>query len=235
MRCLTTVFVFGLTSLAFAESSTAADLPASPPTPSVSVPAIAPVPDWSGFYLGIEGGGVFGSSKKNFSNATSTGDFTVDGAIGGGTVGYNHEWGPIVAGLEGDFSASGVSGKTTCPTPTFTCETNTSWLATVRPRLGYSLGNVMFYATGGLAVGDVNVRSYLNATGGGGVDFTKTEVGWTAGAGAEMSIYSNWSLKAEYLYVRLTDTDGPGNVAGLTTTTSLDENIFRGGLNYSFK
>lgn len=114
--------------------------------------------------------------------------------------------------------------------------TNTTWLATVRPRVGYALGNFMPYVTGGLAVGDVNVKSFLTSTGSGanGVDFTKTQLGWTAGAGIEVSVFSNWSLKAEYLYVRLADTNGPSDI-GLPTTTYFNENIIRGGLNYSFK
>jgi len=104
----------------------------------------------------------------------------------------------------------------------------------VRPRAGYALGNFMPYVTGGLVVGDVNVKSFLNSTGNQGVDFNKTQLGRTAGAGIEVSIYSNWSLKAEYLYVRLADTNGPSNI-DLPTTTNFSENILRGGLNYSFK
>jgi outer membrane immunogenic protein len=92
----------------------------------------------------------------------------------------------------------------------------------------------MPYLTGGLAVGDVNVRAFLNSTGVGAEDFTKTQLGWTAGAGIEMSVYANWSLKAEYLYVRLADTNGPSS-NGLPSTANFSENIIRGGLNYSFR
>jgi outer membrane immunogenic protein len=212
---------FIATSIAL-EIASAADLPAA----SVSAPLITPAFDWSGFYLGIEGGGGIGSSSKSFIAGTRTSDFTVSGAIGGGTVGYNVAWG------------SGIAGSTDCPNRMFTCGTRTNWFATVRPRVGYSFGNLMPYVTGGLAVGDVNVHSFFKPTGGGGVDFTKTEFGWTAGAGLEIPVYANWSVKAEYLYVRLADTSGPSSnpTAGVTaTTTKFYENIIRAGLNYSFK
>src|SRR5271157_2220919 len=147
----------------------------------------APTPDlaWDGFYVGGEFGGGLGTSRKDFSNNASTGDFRVDGVIGGATVGYNRQWGNLVAGLEGDLSGSGIDGNTSCPNHAFTCGTNTDWLATVRPRIGYTMDSFMPYATGGLAVGDVNVHSFLNTTGGNGVNYTQTKVGWTTGAGVE--------------------------------------------------
>lgn len=99
-------------ALAIAKTGSAADLPAA----SVIPPPVALAPDWSGFYLGVAGGGGFGSSlKKAFSNGNQTPDFKVDGAFGGGTVGYDKQWGNIVAGLEGDFSWSDVHGSANCP------------------------------------------------------------------------------------------------------------------------
>jgi hypothetical protein len=52
------------------------------------------------------------------SNGPCQGDtqsnFTIDGAIGGGTLGYNKQSSDIVLGLEADFSWSSVGGKTSC-------------------------------------------------------------------------------------------------------------------------
>jgi hypothetical protein len=53
-------FLTLVATLAFAETSSAADLPGAPVNP----PAVAPSFDWSCLYLGIEGGGGNGSSKK---------------------------------------------------------------------------------------------------------------------------------------------------------------------------
>jgi outer membrane immunogenic protein len=225
------IVVLGLALLALSDSTAMADpfgLPSLNTTPLTAS-------NWSGFYLGALGGVGVGRSDKTFSNGTSTGNFQTDGEIGGGTVGYNLEWGSVVAGLEGDLSATGISGTTSCPNQIYYCGTENSWLATVRPRLGYSTGDVFFYGTGGFAVGDVTVQSGLETSGAGGVDFTNVEAGWTAGAGAEMLIYSNWSLKAEFLYVHLPDSNGPSNRPPITTATRFDEDVFRLGLNYSLR
>jgi outer membrane immunogenic protein len=219
-----------LATVAATETGCAADLAAAPLN---TAPVIAAA-NWTELYLGVEGGGGIGSANRHFSIGTSTGSFEVDGAIAGGTIGYNKQWGSVVAGLEGDFSWSNVDGRTSCPNRNFTCGINTTWLATVRPRIGYALGNFMPYVTGGLAASDVNIRAFLNSTGAGAEDFTKTQLGWTAGGGVEVAVFSNWSLKAEYLYVRFADTNGPSS-NGLPSTTNFSENIIRGGLNYSLK
>jgi outer membrane immunogenic protein len=198
-------------------------------------PSVPPVPllSWTGYYIGGEIGGGFGTSRKDFIQGTTTNNFNVSGVVGGLTTGYNRQFGPVVAGLEGDISASGVKGTTDCPNQLFTCGTQNHWLGTARGRLGYTFNNFMPYVTGGLASGDVRVFSGLKSTGEGGVDFTRTEVGWTAGAGLEAALYSNWSIKAEYLYVRLDDVTVPSNT-GTPTTTKFGENIARVGLNYKF-
>jgi outer membrane immunogenic protein len=194
------------------------------PTPSLS---------WTGYYIGGEIGGGFGTSRKDFIQGTTTNDFSVSGVIGGFTAGYDQQFGSVVGGLEGDISASGVKGDTDCPNRLFTCGTQNHWLTTVRGRLGYPLDHFMPYVTGGVAAGDVRVFSGLKSTGGGGVDFTRTEAGWNVGAGLEAALYSNWTVKAEYLYVQLNDANVPSNI-GTPTTTKFLENIARFGLNYKF-
>jgi len=201
--------------------------------PSEFLPT-SPAYDWNGFYTGATIGGGFGTSYKTWDTLNErTSDFTTSGVIGGVTAGYNREFGSILSGIEGDFSGSSIGGGTSCDNPAFTCQTNSDWLATLRPRVGYQLGRFVPYVTGGLAVGEVNVQSFRNKTGTGGVNFDQTKFGWTAGAGTEMALFGNWSMKAEYLYVRLGDTEAPSNV-GLPTTTSFSENLLRVGLNYKF-
>jgi opacity protein-like surface antigen len=61
----------------------------------------------------------------------------------------------------------------------------------------------MVYATGGLAVTDVNFQLVFKdtfATAHESSGAKKTVFGWTAGAGAEFKLAGGWSLKAEYLY-----------------------------------
>jgi outer membrane immunogenic protein len=200
-----------------------------------SPPTLALIFNWTGFYLGGEVGGGFGTSRKDFLYpGTTTNDFTISGAIGGGTAGYNQQFGSFVAGLEGDISGSGVQGETNCGNPRFNCGTKNNWLATLRGRFGYAFDNYMPYVTGGVADGDINVWSGLKSTGGGGVNFTTTKTGWTAGVGLETGFFSNWTIKAEYLYVQLQNANEPSNV-GRPTTTKFLENIVRVGVNYKFR
>jgi outer membrane immunogenic protein len=213
----------GVSGLAYA-----ADLAVNAPT------VVPPVPfSWTGFYLGGNVGGGFGTSRKNFIQGTTTSDFNTSGVIGGFTAGYNHQLGSVVAGLEGDISASGVKGDTDCPNQIFTCGTENHWLTTERGRVGYAFDHFMPYVTGGFAAGDVRVFSGLKSTGGSGVDFTRIEPGWTLGGGIEAALTSNWIIKAEYLFVRLDDANVPSNV-GTPTTTKFEANIARVGVNYKF-
>ena len=122
------------------------------------MPVKAPVYEapysWTGFYIGINGGGEFGHS--NWSNALGSNGFSPDGAVVGGTVGYNYQMGQSVFGLEGDVDWSDIRGTTTGGVCTGTsCETRNQWLATTRGRLGYAFGRFMPYVTGGAAFGDI--------------------------------------------------------------------------------
>ena len=104
--------------------------------------------NWRGFYLGGDVGYDTGTSSKEVTTTgNSSGDFTVGGGIGGGTIGYNAQRDALVVGLEGDISADDVGGRHACSTATYTCETDNHWLATIRPRVGYSFAKFMPYVT----------------------------------------------------------------------------------------
>jgi Opacity protein and related surface antigens len=92
--------------------------------------------------------------------------------------------------VEGDIQASGAE-ETFAP-----WKFSNPWFGTLRGRVGYALGNVMFYGTGGLAFGELRATTF-------GVSESHTNAGWTAGVGAEMGFAPNWSAKVEYLYVDL--------------------------------
>ena len=213
----------GLAALVTAQGAGAADLSLAPlykaPPPQVALPY-----DWSGFYLGINGGGGWGHSNWS-ANATG---FGVSGGQAGGTVGYNRQLGNVVFGLEGDIDWSGLNGTGTAAGCPGGCSTSETWLSTVRGRIGYSFDRVMPYVTGGLAVGDIRAATPGFAGG------TSTDAGWTLGGGVEVALPGNWSAKAEYLRVDL----GSFNCTGCTATppnnVSLQENVFRAGVNYRF-
>lgn len=214
------VMLGSVAALAMISSAMAADLPVKAPPPA---PVMAPVWNWSGFYIGINGGGGWGESQWDGINK-----FDLSGGLIGGTIGYNWQVGQIVVGAEGDIDWSGVKGTTTALCAAG-CETRNKWLATVRGRLGYAFDRFLPYITAGLAAGDINaIRTGFP----GG---SASNAGWTVGAGLEVGVVNNVSIKAEYLYVDLGDFNCGFN-CGLAANgnVSYNANILRGGLNVRF-
>ena len=216
------VFLVTLALMTLTGAAAAADLPAAP-VPYYKAPYAAPFYNWTGFYVGVNGGGGFGRSTWD-----STGGFDLTGGLVGATVGYNYQMGRAVIGAEGDIDWSGMSGSTTAGCA-LGCRTSDSWLSTVRARLGYAADRFLPYVTGGAAFGDIRASTP------GFAGSSTTSAGWTVGAGIEFAIAGNWTAKAEYLYVDLGNFNcGPG--CGLTAVNhvSFNENILRGGFNFRF-
>jgi outer membrane immunogenic protein len=216
----------------------AADLP-PPPGPAPRAPAVyLPPPavyNWTGIYIGVNGGYGFGNSTWNTPLGNS-GSFNTTGFVGGGTLGGNYQMGSFVVGIEGDGEYNGLSGTTSSAgcfaiaTGT-TCQTSSTWLATLRGRAGYAWDRILFYGTGGGAYGNVKATS-------GGFTDTNNEFGWTAGAGIEAAFAPNWTAKVEYLYVSLQNGSctitGSCAFGGGGGSVSFNENIIRAGVNYKF-
>lgn len=207
-------------------SANAADIVRRAPPPAPVM--VAPPYNWTGFYVGINGGGGFGRADVN--NAFGTGGLDVSGGLVGGTLGYNYQApNNFVFGIEGDGGWSGIKGSTNgfaCPGAT--CDVRNDWLATLRGRVGYAYGRFLPYITGGAAFGDIK----LTPTGFPGS--TVDKVGWTLGGGVEMAISGPWSAKLEYLYVDLGDASCGAASCGVATSTSFHTNIVRAGINYRF-
>ncbi len=216
---------FALVGLAaLTGTAAAADLPPRPaPAPYYKAPVAIPVYNWTGFYIGINGGGGFGRSQWD-----STGSFDISGGLVGGTVGYNYQFGQGVVGIEGDIDWADING-TTNTFCAFGCKTSDHWLSTVRGRLGYAADRFMPFVTGGAAFGDIRASTPGFAGG------NNTNAGWTVGAGLEFAIAGNWTAKAEYLYVDLGKFNcGISCGALVTDNVSFTTNIVRAGVNYRF-
>jgi outer membrane immunogenic protein len=184
-----------------------------------------PVYSWTGFYVGINGGGAWGRSNWDGIPAT----FDTSGGLVGGTVGYNWQFGQFVLGAEADAAWANLKG-TGCAG---LCSTETNFLATARGRFGVAIDRFMPYITGGLAMGNIKAAFPVFPT----VD--ETRLGWTVGAGAEYAVAPNWSVKAEYLYVDLGNTRcGVGTAcnfgAGANNQVGVTDHIVRGGVNFRF-
>jgi outer membrane immunogenic protein len=207
--------------------ASAADLPRAQPV--VQAPVVAPltVYDWTGFYIGVNGGGAWG--RSSFDGLTGTNDhFNTSGGLAGGTAGYNLQYGRAVFGLEGDIDWTNINGSATCVGGFATCQTRNDWLGTARGRLGYAFDRFLPFVTGGLAAGDIkaNVPGFGSAS--------TTNAGWTVGGGLEVALGSNWSAKAEYLHVDLGNLNCGTACTGTTSNVDFTTNVVRGGVNFKF-
>jgi outer membrane immunogenic protein len=234
MRVLAAIAVL----LVATDVAMAADLP----IPMPAVPSVMP-PVWAGLYIGIEGGGVFGSTNQIANGPLGFGPITpgynATGGLAGGTVGYNWQLSNWLLGLEADMSWADVQGSAheTSPFNTSTViSTKQNWLATGRGRVGWIAPNdILLYATGGIAVAGVEadiIPPVATA-----LADTQTRWGGTIGGGLEVKFTPKWSLKAEYLYAKFQSASYFGNPRPGTNTRSdvpLDNNIFRVGVDFAF-
>jgi outer membrane immunogenic protein len=163
-------------SAASANLAAAADLPAQ--VPAYRGPALVPVPafSWTGFYLGVHVGGAYGTDKV--TEVTGSADFpagfihTTNNPVGplvGGYAGVNYQINQLVIGLDGDYSALFLEGKSTSVGPTGSRADFTEkirWLATGTGRVGVSFGSWMLYGKGGWAwAGFKSDAAIFNAAG----------------------------------------------------------------------
>jgi outer membrane immunogenic protein len=165
--------------------------------------------NWNGGYVGLNLGYQWGR-VSNFG-------FNPAGFNGGLQGGYNWQTGQFVGGVETDLQLSSADDRFAA------YQFSNPWFGTTRLRAGMAMNNILLYATAGLAYG------------GGKIDFraateSNTHLGWTAGAGIEVGFTTNWSVKAEFLYVDLSE----HSYVLTGTTNGLTSGVVRIGVNYRF-
>lgn len=192
----------GIVAMGFVAPASAADLAARPYTKAPAF--VAAAYDWSGFYIGANGG--YGTTRKNwdFVNgagvAFSEGGHDADGATAGGQIGYRWQSGAFVYGLEAqgnwaDFKGSNASTL-------FAGVTNRSKLdafGLFTGQIGYAFNNALLYVKGGAAVTSTKYDS-IATTGGALLGSASDSSRWgaTVGAGLEYAFTPNWSFGVEY-------------------------------------
>jgi outer membrane immunogenic protein len=225
------IFISAVLTLVGAANVFAADLPQAPPpaqAPVAYVPTLAPVYNWGGIYVGVNGGYGFGHSEWT-GGALSTGNFNTSGFVVGGTLGFNYQVDAFVLGGETDLDFTGIQGTSgACTVLGAICQTSNDWLGTTRGRLGYAADRVLFYGTAGAAYG--NVQANVN-----GVTNSNTEFGWAAGAGIEAAFADNWTARVEYLYVDLSKASCGSACGGAPVSVSFADSIVRAGIDFKFR
>jgi outer membrane immunogenic protein len=211
---------------AIVDTASGGDLGRPPRVYAPAQPVYMP-PPWSTCYGGVTAGGVWNPGVDAF------------GFTGGAQVGCNWQpWDSLVWGGEADLQYTGLDGGRDVVTSGAGAHQDfrSRWLATFRGRFGWLANpNMYFYATGGLALANVNTASTINFNGTiNNVSDSTTHAGWTLGGGLEwrFPFAPRWSAKVEYLYVDLGHATNPLPISN--NDTSLTENIFRIGVNYHF-
>jgi len=186
--------------------------PPPPPGPCGLSPCGPPPWYWTGPYVGANLGFQWGSLSNSGAKPS--------GIAGGFQGGYNWQFGQFgqfVAGWEGDIQLSDANDVFA------NYKFSNPWFGTMRGRGGFALNNILFYGTLGLAYG----RGHVDI---GSVSESNFHVGWTAGAGLEVGLAPNWSVKAEYLFIDLASE----NYRLTLTNNGLTSNLVRFGVNYRF-
>jgi len=186
--------------------------------------------DWTGFYLGINGGAVLGTTNWYSTPDLAGGALKTSSGLIGGTAGYNLQAGDaVVVGAEADMDWTGAAG-TIAPTSCAPCSFKSPWFATTRLRLGYAFNNILPYVTGGVAIAefDANMRGAPAGTA------VSNNLGWTVGGGIEVAITEALRAKAEYLYANLNGFSCYGPCGGGPISFNVSTNVVRAGLNYRF-
>lgn len=211
----------------------AADLAARPYTKAPAM--IATVYDWSGFYIGINGGGA--SAHTSWDQTAplvgGEGSHNATGGTVGGQVGYRVQSGQWVFGLEGQGNWADFTGDNTSALLAQRNRTKIDSFGLITGQVGYAWNNVLVYAKGGAAVVGVKNQVFSTATGAQLGSNSDTRWGGTVGAGLEFGFAPNWSVGVEYNHIFLSDKDV--TFAGLKTDRirqDVDMGLVR--LNYKF-
>jgi outer membrane immunogenic protein len=211
MRRFAAVALGAVAFCAFASigQAIAADIPLKAPPPP-------PWYDWTGFYVGLNGGYSWGRSATNFSGTTLAGTVitpfssseSMDGWLGGGQIGYNWQFNRNwLLGAEADIQATGQRGSDPLPTvlslnggllnalvtsstTTATLAQKLPWFGTARLRLGIEPSDHwLIYATGGLAFGEVDSTLTASTT-----TVTPAGTGTTAATSSVNATRAGWTV-----------------------------------------
>jgi opacity protein-like surface antigen len=213
--------------------------------------------NWTGAFVGVQGAYGFGREWRAPVPAPipQSGTFDLNGWLGGFDGGVNVQSGVFVVGVEGEWMWTGVKGSRSSTFPiggtTFTTDLNTSvdWLAIVSGRAGFVVGDrLLAYGKAGIAI--ANQSHAMNGIGTAGaasealvVEGKAVHSGGVLGAGLEYALAGNWSVKAEYDYIRMMNQQVsqsgtfsaplfPPAAAATNSSITQDLHLFKLGVNY---
>ncbi|HZE51869.1 MAG TPA: outer membrane beta-barrel protein [Bradyrhizobium sp.] len=194
----------GPLALGMAAPASAADLAARPYTKAPPAPVVA-IYDWSGFYIGANGGGGWSHKCWDVTNfrgpvvPVSEGCHDATGGVVGGQVGYRWQSASWVFGLEAQGDWANLKGSNiSLFIPNWTNNSKIEALGLFTGQVGYAWNNVLWYVKGGAAVTDDKYRGTVTPTGVLFDSASETRWGGVVGTGLEFGFAPNWSVAVEY-------------------------------------
>lgn len=197
-------------------------------------PMVITAYDWSGVYIGIQGG-------YGWADLSDDGDFfledgldssadsiDLDGGFAGVYAGYNFQWNSLVLGVEGDINKAWMEEED-FDFAGADASFEIDWFGSVRGRLGYAFDRTLIFATAGVAFASVDYD--LDDPG-----FADDEgfTGWTAGLGVEHAFTDNLLARAEYRYYDFGSEEFGDAVDFTAGDLELDMHTVSVGLAYKF-
>jgi outer membrane immunogenic protein len=222
-------------------SASAADMAvkALPPPP-----VVAPIYNWTGFYIGGNGG--WASSHNCWSIVPLTGTVFADGCsdrsggVLGGQIGYRWQSSQFVFGLEGQGDWANLRGtRVSILNPAFSTGTRVNGIGLFTGQIGYAWNAALLYLKGGAAV--TGNSAFINTTAGGVgvVSANATRWGGTVGVGFEYGFSPNWTAGIEYDHLFMGDSNNTFSIvnpllAGAANRISQDVDMVTLRFNYKF-
>jgi len=217
--------VVGVVAMGIAAPALAADLPAQ--TYSKTPVMIPAAYDWSGVYVGINGG--WGSENRCFDSITTAGTFiaadgchNTTGGVAGGQIGYRWQTGSLVFGMEAQGDWADLRGSNVSILNS--ANTNRSRMdafGLLTGQVGYAWNTALLYLKGGGAViadrNDILSGGVVVATSSG-----DNRWGGALGAGVEFSFAPNWSAALEYDHLFVANSNTNFTVPPLSTPFGSD-------------
>jgi outer membrane immunogenic protein len=226
-----------------AGAADAADLPGKIYS---KAPPLAPIYDWSGFYIGLNAGAA--SSHKCwtiFSNAglaiapAAEGCHDATGGLAGGQLGYRWQFTSWVFGLEAQGDWAGLKGSNANQAVAIpaTNETRIDAIGLFTGHIGYAWNNVLWYVKGGAAVTNDRYSTFFTATNVTYNEARESRWGGVVGTGVEFGFAPNWSVALEYdhLFMGTKDVTFPVSALAVTRSDHIRQDVDMGTVRVNYR
>ena len=237
---LASVGIVALVGMAAPASAADMAVKARPPAP-----VIAPIYDWTGFYIGANGGW---GQTRNCWDFLDAGGFAVasgcrdrSGGLAGGQIGYRWQMSQWVFGLEAQGDWADLSNtRVSLFDPFFSTRVKTDGIGLFTGQIGYAWNAALFYVKGGAAVTSNRFSILETFSGIELASASSTRWGGTIGVGFEYGFAPNWSFGVEYNHLFMGDANNsfsgltPVAAAFVNNRISQDVDMVTVRLNYRF-